>query len=160
MYRVPWAVTVFWCGLAAAGVLCYVMLCCSPDYSAICTAVCGHTWSWTWHIDSCTARWPVRARRTRVRFTRPDPALLLRRLDDSFTVAQSSSTRTHTHEQVSCSCSPHQRESQYRCASTPALGQRDRLPWQPHGVDAPARSSCSGKGLAMLRLARHHYKSP
>ena len=60
-----------------------------------------------------------RARRTRVHFTRPDPALLLRRLDDSFTVAQSSSRATHAHEQVSCSCSP-QRESQYRCASTPA----------------------------------------
>ena len=27
VYRVPWAVTVFWCGLAAAGFLCYVMLC-------------------------------------------------------------------------------------------------------------------------------------
>ena len=27
VYRVPWAVTVFWCGLATAGVLCFVMLC-------------------------------------------------------------------------------------------------------------------------------------
>ena len=27
VYRVPWAVTVYWCGLATAGVICYVMLC-------------------------------------------------------------------------------------------------------------------------------------
>ena len=26
VYRVPWAVTVYWCGLATAGVICYVMI--------------------------------------------------------------------------------------------------------------------------------------